>query len=85
MLVSLAGTRRMFPKDPNVVTGMQQDAARQGLGGLVPPGQYTSLTFHTTMMLAIEGPPGEITRPTPRRRHTGSRHQRRAGATLKSQ
>jgi hypothetical protein len=59
MLVSLAGTRRMFPKDPNVVTGMQQDASRRSLGGLVPPGQYTSLTFHTTVMLAVEVPPAK--------------------------
>jgi hypothetical protein len=59
MLVSLSGTRRMFPKDPNVVTGVQQDASRRGLGGLVPPGQYTSLTFHTTMMLAVEVPPAK--------------------------
>lgn len=59
MLVSLAGTRRMFPKDPNLVTGVQQDASRKGLGGLVPPGQYTSLTFHTIMMLAVEVPPAK--------------------------
>ena len=59
MLVSLAGTRRMFPKDPNVVTGVQQDASRQGLGGLVPPGRYTSLTFRTTLMLAVEVPPAK--------------------------
>lgn len=59
MLVSLAGTRRMFPKDPNLVTGFQQDAARRSLGGLVPPGQYTSLTLHTTVMLAVEVPPAK--------------------------
>lgn len=59
MLVSLAGTRRMYPKDPNVVTGIQQDVSRRGLGGLVPPGQYASLTFHTTMMLAVEVPPAK--------------------------
>lgn len=59
MLVSLAGTRRLFPKDPNVVPGFQQDASRQSLGGLVPPGQYTSLTYHTTLMLAVEVPPAK--------------------------
>jgi hypothetical protein len=59
MLVSLAGTRRMFPKDPTLVTAMQQDASRRGLGGLVPPGQYSSLTFHTTVMLAVEVPPAK--------------------------
>jgi hypothetical protein len=59
MLVSLAGTRRLFPKDPNVVPGFQQDASRQSLGGLVPPGQYTSLTIHTSLMLAVEVPPAK--------------------------
>lgn len=81
MLVSLSGTRRMFPKDPNVVTGMQQDASSQGLGGLVPPGQYTSLTFHTIVMLAVEVPPAK-SRGQLRRRHTRGRRQHRAGPAL---
>jgi hypothetical protein len=59
MLVSLAGTRRVYPKDPSIVPALQQDVSRRGLGGLVPPGQYTSLTFQTIAMLAVEVPPAK--------------------------
>jgi hypothetical protein len=59
MLGSLAGTRRLYPKDPNLVPALQQDASRQGLSALVPPGQYTSLTFQIAAMLTVEVPPAK--------------------------
>jgi hypothetical protein len=62
MLVSLEGTRRMYTREPTLVT-LQQDASREGLGGLVPPGVYSSLTFQTTTMLAVEVPPTDSRRP----------------------
>jgi hypothetical protein len=62
MLVSLEGTRHMFTKEPTLVT-LQQDASREGLGGLVPPGQYSSLIFQTITMLAVEVPPAKSRRP----------------------
>lgn len=62
MLVSLRGLRRLYPKDPNVVPAVQQDASRQGLSPLVPPGQYTSLTFQITAMLAVKVPPAKSSR-----------------------
>jgi hypothetical protein len=48
-----------IPKDPNLVPALQQDASRQGLSALVPPGQYTSLTFQIAAMLTVEVPPAK--------------------------
>ena len=62
MLVSLEGTRRMYAKEPTLVT-LQQDASREQLGGLVPPGLYSSLTYQTVTMLAVEVPPAKSRRP----------------------
>jgi hypothetical protein len=62
MLVSLEGTRRMYAREPTLVT-LQQDASRDGLGGLVPPAQYSLLIFQTTTMLAVEVPPAKSRQP----------------------
>jgi hypothetical protein len=62
MLVSLEGARRMYAKESTLVT-LQQDPSRASFGGLVPPGQYSSLVFQTTTMLAVEVPPAKSRLP----------------------
>ncbi len=52
----------MSTSEPTLVT-LQQDASREGLGGLVPPGVYSSLTYQTTTMLAVEVPPANSRQP----------------------
>jgi hypothetical protein len=57
LMLTLAGTRQMFPRDRQVVPLIRQDGSRHNLGGMVPPGAYSAVDYQTTTMLAVEVPP----------------------------
>jgi hypothetical protein len=55
LLLSLTGSRTVFPRDPRLVL-MRQGDDRRNFGGLVPPGMYRSINFEMVTTLAVEVP-----------------------------
>jgi hypothetical protein len=59
LMLTLTGSRQMFPKDRQVVPFIRQDGSRHNLGPFIPPGAYSAVDYETTAMLAVEVPPAE--------------------------
>lgn len=57
LMLTLTGSRQLFPKDRQVVPFIRQDGSRHLLGGTVPPGVYSAVDYEMTSMLAVEVPP----------------------------
>jgi hypothetical protein len=57
LMLTLTGSRKMFPKDRQVVPFIRQDGSRHNLGPFIPPGAYSAVDYETTAMLAVEVPP----------------------------